>query len=1188
MRLLRFVLFGCLVAAVAFAQSDRGTITGTVSDPAGAVVPGAAVVAVHVATGARYETVTTPTGNYTVLSLPVGMYTVSVDSPGFKKYIQQGITVQVDETARIDVALQVGAASDSVTVNADATLLKTENSEQSTTISRESLLELPVNFSVTAGGGILNPLEFVDLAPGGWINNATTTTNVVRVNGQPNSSYKLMVDGQDATSGNNNTVSGYNPAVEAVEEFTLQTSNFSAEFGQVSGGLFNFTSRSGTNRLHGSFYEYFANDALNAGVPYTNDGRGDLIKPAVRKNDVGFSVGGPVFIPKVYNGHNRTFFFVSVERYFDRKRTSGVSTTVPTAAMRNGDFSAVLTGRTLGTDPLGRPIMENTIYDPNTARTVSGQTVTDPFQNNTIPASRLDPVAMKIQALIPAPTNAGLVNNLALDYPFPRDQFVPSVKIDHNFTADAKLSGYYEHYGSHDLSSPDGLPVPISSGRNKHAYSYTERINFDQSVSPTLLLHAGAGEQRYLNPDCAPPSVLHYDAQGMLGVKGGVIDGFPVITGLSSSFGGMALTMGPATCNFSYTDKWTAVFSATRVAGKHTYKAGGEWQLDPYSAVGSQGATGNYGFSGSQTGLPSTQGQSLSGGAVGFAYASFLLGAVNSGSINPPFDPQFRRKSLSLFLQDNWKATRKLTLDYGLRWDYAGQGHEIHNRWSEFGPTTPNPSAGGLPGGTIYAGSGPGRCNCEFANTYPYAIGPRLGVAYQITPKTVFRAGWGLIYGQVAQYNYIGQSAILGVGQNTLTFSNPAFGGAALFLRNGLQYNPADLYSVTLDPGIRPSAGQINSPTYWIDRNGGRPPRTNQWNIALQREITPNLVLEAAYVGNRSVWLESDSLDNLNGLSAGRLATFGLDINNAANRTLLTSTLGSPMVQAAGFKAPYAGFPTTLTLAQALRPYPQFGTVPVLWAPLGKEWYDSLQMKLTKRYSHGLAVTSSFTWSKNLALGSDAGATNNVYNLQNDKSISTFDMPLVLAVGFNYRIPAPVTNHMLKSALSDWTFGGIVRYASGLPIPVPASQNALSSLTFQNTLANRVPGQPLFLKNLNCGCIDPNQDFVLNPNAWSQPAAGQWGTAAAFYSDYRYQRRPEEQISLGRTFRIREHLSFQLRGEFFNIFNRVEMNNPTATNSLATPTRTPQGQPTSGFGYISTASTFSGPRNGQLVGRIQW
>jgi hypothetical protein len=344
------------------------------------------------------------------------------------------------------------------------------------------------------------------------------------------------------------------------------------------------------------------------------------------------------------------------------------------------------------------------------------------------------------------------------------------------------------------------------------------------------------------------------------------------------------------------------------------------------------------------------------------------------------------------------------------------------------------------------------------------------------------------------------------------------------------------------------------------------------------------------------VWLQADEMIDFNAMTAQRLATFGLNVNDPTDQQLLTSTIGSAQVQARGFRAPYAGFPSSATLAQALRPYPQFGSIATRWAARGDTWYDALQLKVTKRYSHGLSLTSSFSWQKEMNLGALSGLAisqsgqpvNDIFNRQQNKYISGDSQPFQFVTGFNYQVPAYAGNRWLRALQRDWVVSGILRYASGLPIEVPLAQNNLSTLLFRGTFANRVPNQPLFLKDLNCHCIDPNKDFVMNPAAWSDPATGQFGTAAAFHNDYRYARRPTESAGFGRTFRIRESISLQVRGEFFNVFNRTEFNNPDSTNALATPTRNAAGVPTAGFGRINPGSLYANPRSGQIVARFQF
>ncbi len=1209
---MRILILALIVSAPLLAQNDRGTVTGTVSDPAGAVVPNANVKLTNTETGAVFETTSTTTGNYTISQLPLGQYQLEVEMPGFSRFVQSGIRVLGAETARIDIVLKLGATDESVTVTADASMLKTESAEQSSTLAEELLDALPLNFGSlgnSASANIRNPYTFVTLVPSATISGTSTIT----MNGVPSNTFRINVEGQEANNARNiSRQDQMEPSVESLQEVSVESSNFSAEYGQVGGGYFNFVVKSGTNQIHGSGFEYFVNEDLGAGQPFTNDGNGHLIRPPNRRNDFGGSIGGPVYIPHVYDGRNKSFFFFSYEEFLQTQTTTTFAT-VPTAAMRTGDFSGAQTGRVLGTDPLGRSILENTVYDPLSAFPApNGQIVTNPFPGNIIPMSRMDPVALKIQSLIPLPTNSALINNWQENVVAATTESIPTLKIDQNFGNLGKLTFYWSrYYGPHNQYG-DGLPTPITGMHRILSQANTFRLNYDQPVTPRFLIHAGVGFIRLDSPDQSLPAVRSYNSVTELGLIGAISSGFPDITGLSSaSGGGMALNMGAGGAINKY-DKPTAVMTGTLIRDNHTFKMGGEWYNDTLSNLNLAGLNqggnggglnpvlvsatgtsvypspyGTYAFSNAQTGLPYTQGQTLNGGTVGLPYASFLLGAVNAAAITNPSDTQARKASWSFFIQDNWKITHKLTLDYGLRWDYQAYPHELYDRSSEFSPTTPNPAAGGLPGATIYEGSGPGTCNCNFTKTYPYAFGPRLGLAYQVLPKTVLRAGWGITYAQTG----MGQASVLpstigAGGWNTINFSNPTYGAPALQLSGGLNYNPASLYAVNYNPGIFPQPGQINSPPNWVDPNGGRPGRLEQWDVSLQREITSNLILEASYVGNRGAWFESDALINLNANTPQRLASFGINIDSSTDLGLLTMPLNSPQVQARGFTAPYAGFPLTATLAQALRPFPQFGTIGVQGAPLGDTWYDALQTKLTKRISHGLDVLGTFVWQKQL--GDVDGNVNNVFNRVNQKALSSLSQPLALVVAFTYRVPAFGSHGWMQSVLRDWTVSGNLKYASGLPILVPVAQNNLSSVFFQSTYANRVAGEPLFLQDLNCGCIDPNKEFVLNPAAWSQPAAGQFGVAAPYYNDYRNARLPSEQASFGRIFRIRERMMFQIRAEFFNVFNGLYLNTPSSTNALATQTRSPQGVPTSGFGYISSGSVQVAPRSGQIVARFEF
>ena len=1189
------------MAQIAFAQTDRGTITGTVSDPTGAVIPGAQVVATNVATGAHSDTTSTATGDYTIPSVIAGTYTVTVEASGFKKSTMSGIEVQVANTARIDAKLEIGAATESISVTGEATLLKMQNAQQDQNISGDRINALPINFGGGGGatGAARDPMAFITLSPGVQqtvgVGGPSSPGGSSAINGFGGGTYRVYLDGLDATSGNANARANETQgSVDQIEEYTLQTSNFAPEFGQITGGMVNYTTRSGTNRIHGSLYEYFVNEDLDAYRPFT------YVNPLSRKNDFGGSLGGPVWIPKVYDGRNRTFFFLNMEEFINKASSAGIVGNMPTAAQRMGDFSAILTAtgnKSIGTDSAGNTILNQAIYDPATNYTQGGNILRTPFPNNIIPQSRLDPVAVKIMALVPQPTYPNLVTNNWLQLALtPKRSKIPGMKIDEIITPSQRVSFYVSEERLHQYSSSDGLPSPVTAIRDQQIYSWTYRLNYDFTVTPTFLVHAGVGYIRYLNPDSSPPSVLTYPVVQNLGLVGGAVNGFPLLNGLSASYGGVVDTVsgfGPTNADHYYNDKQSAVLNGTWVRGSHTFKAGAQFAKDIWIDDNARGSTGIFGFSANQTGLPYLNTTTIGSGSIGNPVASFMLGQFNTATVNPVEQPEWRRPTWGLYIQDGWRLTPKLTLEYGLRWDFQSQGHEIHYRMDEFGPYTPNPSAGNLQGGIVFEGYGTGKCNCTFTHPYMYAVGPRLGVAWQVAPNTVVRAGWGLVYGQLSGYSYVTNQSgagTVGIGWNILTFNSPAYGQAAGTLKQGLVYDPALLTALNLNPGILPTPGTTTAPQYYFDPNGGRPPRVSEWSLGVQRQVSRDLMVEANWVGNRGAWETASSATALNYITPQILSAHGLSQSSSNLTSLLTSPTSSAQAAAAGIGAPYAGFPTSSPVMQAIRRYPMYSSnLTAQWAPIADSWYESLQAKVTKRAKWGLSASAAFTWSKTLAT---AVGTLNYWNEGLNKSLTSFDQPFLFVVGWTYEVPKLSrfsSNKVLSMAASGWTVGGMLQYGSGLPIASPGSLNNLSAVLGFGTYMNRVPGVSPYLQSLNCHCIDPNKQLVLNPAAWTDAAPGQFGTAAPYYGDYRLERRPGEQMSVGRTFRLSESKFLMIRAEFFNVFNRTYLPNPSSGNPFAATTSASNGNLNGGFGYINPlGSLFFQPRNGQLVARIQW
>jgi hypothetical protein len=746
-RLCQFAL-ALALATLALAQNDRGILAGSVQDPSGSMLPNISVVATHVSTSATYSTLTTSAGDFTLPALPPGIYDVTAMAPGFAKYIEHGTEVHVGQIVHLTIALKIGAATDSVTVTAAPPLLQSDSDEQSFNVDHQSIIDL----TIPGNGATHNARSLMIITPG-VAGAGISSPNSGRVDGQPSNTQRVFVDGQDITNENNPGVNTGPPPADMVQEMSLQTSNYAAEYGQVQGGVFIMATRSGTNQLHGDFWEYWQNNLLDAKKAFV------YTAPLDRKNDFGGDMGGPVVIPHIYNGRNKTFFFVIFEDALNSMSAAGSLNTVPTTAMRAGNFSAALTGRGLNFG-----LSENTIYDPATTSTVNGVVSRTPFAGNIVPAARLDPVALKIQNLIPYPELPGVINNWQQGPPFKTWSAQPAFKIDHNISDKQKISFYLDRPTNRAPGGVDGLPFPISGEGNNINNTWIPRLNYDDSITPVLQLHLGIGYFRSFTPGGSPPAVEDYPAASQLGFTGSAIGmGFPHIAGLSSSTGGgMGPAMGPSNLDVPYYGKTTGVASLGYVRGKHSYKIGSEFRGESYTDDQATGATGNLSFSAVETGLPSTQGQNLGGGSVGLPYASFLLGLVDGATVQPAQDLQWRNNRYALYIQDTWRVSSKLTLDYGLRWDLQGEGHEIWNRNSMFGPSIPNPSAGGLLGGFVYEGNGPGRCDCSFTHEYPYAVGPRLGFAYHLTPKTVVRGGWGVVYAALAPFNGFTSSSTVG------------------------------------------------------------------------------------------------------------------------------------------------------------------------------------------------------------------------------------------------------------------------------------------------------------------------------------------------------------------------------------------------------------------------------------------
>jgi hypothetical protein len=1208
----------CCTGVTCLAQTDRGSVSGIVTDPSGAGLTGARVTITNAAMGTQNSTVTTGAGDYTIPELAAGEYSVTVVTPGFTTLVRNRITVSVGETARVDLKLSVGQEKATITVTEDAPLLQTDSPQNNVEVSTKDMNELP--FNIAGIGAVRDPMSFAALAPGtivgGW--------NDIHISGSPAATYRVFMDGLDDTSAVKGAISDENqPSVESLASQTLLVNNYSAEFGQAAGGIFSYTSKSGSNKLHGTIFNYLENEALDAGQPFNYTSSGQKYNPRQRQLDFGGSFGGPVVIPHVYDGHNKTFFFFAYEEYHNAQTLNQGTITVPTAAYRNGDLSSLLLGPIKDSngnavlDCLGRPMINGAVYNPATTRTAtctngSAAVVRDPFPNNFIGApSTWDPVAQKVLPYLPTPsgsTASQLTNNYPNLQPNNKYQYLTSIKIDHSIGQSWHLSGYYIAEQSNKDNAADGITGTAAQTRWNTTPAPQVYLNADYTATPKLVLHAGFD---YTSHNAAQDSAVQNFDLTTLGLNtsanmpGGAAKTFPIISGLTVNRQNVP-NLGINNAPF-IDHNWAPTGSATWVHGGHVFKFGGDLRHQVFGTHNDV-TDGNYSFSPDQTSLPSAAGQNLFGGSLGDGFASFALGQLNHAFIGNDNIQWFHRLEGGVYALDTWKLTRKITLNYGLRWDWEQMQHEQRNRETQFSPTVANPSAGGRLGGTEYEGYGSGRCNCSFEKFYPWMIQPRLGVMYQLDAKTVLHAGTGFYSGQQLFMNEIGYSN-QGFGFNTVTINSPSFGIAAGQFSNGIPYSAAALTATHFDPGAYPNAGQLNSPPNFTVPNNGRPARFLQSTIGFEREVVKNLSVGVSFIDNRGVWLESDGLRGYNQLSPSTLLKLGLDVTNPTDFNLLTQPISSPSVVARGFVAPYAGFPSGATLAQALRPFPQFNGVNDQYERDGNTWYDALQVKVTKRFGNGLSGGLGYSWSKDLGTVSSTGTYTTAIPVQDptlppksQKSYLAIDQPQMLNFYFNYEVPRFGFAHSgWKAALfSGWTIDGIFHYQSGFPIQTPASTSTLDAVTFANqtasnsnyVFANRVAGQPLFLHSLNDHNVDPRTTFFLNPAAWANPALGTYSTSKPYYGDFRGPRYPNEQLGFGKNFYVKEGVKFSLRADFFNIFNRWAYPGLNMGSPFATPQFGSNGSIVNGFGFLGDSISGAGgnyaPRSASIVARIQF
>jgi carboxypeptidase family protein len=1216
----------CLTTQLLAQRSDRGIITGIVLDATGSALAGADVKVRNEGTAVETKLVSNSAGAYTTPPLVLGTYTVTVDHPGFKSSVNSGIQLQGAETIRKDVTMTVGAVTESVEVKADVELNVT-TPDISHVVDERYYQDIP---TITAADVRL--AEAVLQIQPGYL--------PMKPNGDPmfrGSQFNSRINGGQSMATENffdGAAFGYAvghqqsqesaPPIESIQEVKVITTSFAAQYGHTSGGFIEYTSKPGTNTLHGSAYEFFANDALNARGFFDADCNAGVCKPRkktpLKNNSFGFTLGGPVVIPHVYDGHNKTFFFTNFD--WTRLRSGvlpGFGNTTPIDAFKTGDFSSwpdqiynpystsvnssgVASRAPFACDGAGNPITPNLAGGPGTPGygiQVGGTPC------NKLPTELLSTVATRVAGLMVHPDRAQFSNNVAGnpagDQTWLLNARTIEFRVDHSFTPNFRMSEsfYWGHRPSirncgevagcttqfSGETSPEKNTSYYGNGFYQRIATHHTHTQFDWIIRPNLLNHTTIAWDRWFmggNPLSAGagwPGILWAGTPGAanpLG-NGGLLDqtaGPPLLDFAGNIPYNSLGQYGWGKFGFLTNNRWQFSDDLSWVKGKHTLKFGFEyrWHQFPFSGWANGNQAGEFRFDRRETaGYDSTGNIIVNSGE---SFASFLLGQVDSSTQNIPFHPMFYEAYTSPWINDEYKATSRLTLTLGLRFDYQFARTETQDRYSSFDPLTPNPGAGGLPGALLFAGKGAGRTGKRtFENPDHNAWGPRLGFAYRVNDKTALRGGYGIYYSGISFDQFIGQPTLGYVANPTVSnISNgeqPAF-----FLDNGFpQTNVAC-------PGGTPTSPCVNPPPFIdpsfannqsviaVAKNGLTLPRYQNWSLTFERQLNANLRLDVSYIANRGTRLTADWQKM--GVAANMNPSSVLSIPNATlklNCSLVNSAAG---LCAGGVPLPYDTF--NGSVAQALRKYPQYQNV--LWrdVPLGSSMYNALEVVLEQRYSHGLGFRVGYTYSRLNNDGSETGQGGDGANgsVQDPScphkcewGLSRDDTPHVFLVGFTWEIPfgKGLSSRPGRFVLGGWNLAGALRYESGRPMNI-TMDNPLGGLLFNGQRRpNRVKGVTAVKRGSS---FNPLTDNYFNKAAWSDPdldpdtknpllgnAPRRDGSVRAFPTY-------NEDINVFKVFPLKERLNLRFEAQFGNIFNRTDFCDPNGFYSAAT------------FGTVST------------------
>ncbi len=1082
MQVLRYLAVFVVCGAVWLpAYAQNADITGAVMDPQGLAVPGASITVTNQSTDIHREAVSSGTGSYRISSLEPGTYSIRVQKDGFETLERTGVTLFVATVTRLDLRIGVGHSDQTVTVNGDASLLQTENAQISTSVNKNQYDDLPL----VQQGRIRSPVSFVYLAPtvqGNYTTAGaenTAATNSISVNGSQTGVTELYLSGLSAGQPANQ--SSFNESampVDATQEFKIVTTMLPADYGHTGAAAGFFAIRNGTNQWHGSAYEYLRNNILDA-QPW-----GAIIPLWTRQNEFGATIGGPVILPKLYDGRNRSFFFFS----YGGSRKSGVDSLstlkIPTPAEIAGDFSG-----------------QATIYDPATTRLNATGTgyIRDPFPGNKIPADRLDPLAAKIASYYPAPNAAGVNNYQAYAGERLLNPDVETARVDHQLRPSQNLFFTLVQTRIPRLLVNTPLPEPLASNYVQFLRATTIRVNHDWLINSHAMNSAAIGYYR-IYATIQPTGEEYSIPNQISSVR-------PIIT-FSNGYPALSNETPNKTAQYQYQLRDVIYWSK----GSHNLRIGGEWRRPRYDNNSPNPGLSSAAMSNLETANPN------SSSTTGDGFASFLLGQVNSGSLSASLPKAYVYSYGGVFLQDDWKLSKRLTMNLGIRWEYQKLPSEADgDRSSIISLDTPNPGAGNLAGALIYAGSGEGRTGGHiFAPNKYTAVSPRIGLSFAVNPKVVARAGFGIFYSDLGMFTGISTYGFA----PSASFTTPDNGITPAFtLSSGYPAAPS------LQPQISPTLINGQSGNYW-DSSIGNMPYVEQWNASVQFSPSSNWMLEIAYVGNTSHHLINSSFANINQIDPKYLSL----------GPLLTVSASSAAAKNAGIVLPYAGF--SGTVAQALRPYPQYQTLTSVAAKIAYSNYNSLQVMAERRFSHGLRFSANYVFSRNLGV---SGGLQNSFNPSAEYSLSSLDIPHALVLNYTYNLPigkgkAFLSQGKVANALAGgWKISAIQRYQSGYPLFVTMN-NPLP--IFNRQMRPDVVSGMDRTTHLSKNEYRPGGSPRINPHAFAMPAAFTFGDAAPAYSDLRDPSIYSEDISVVKETPITEKITWNLYGSFFNAFNR--------------------------------------------------